>query len=122
MMSLEAIRALNEKIAIEAENLSLEPYTPAGPDETDDYPPFPFPSLGKIPEGWEETESFFVDKTGVGRESEPALTIEQFRTLLHDHIADHPSHAYAITEEGPFQLVVSALVRSRAAIAKTLNR
>lgn len=121
MMSLEQIIALNEQIAAEARQEGLQPYTPAGPDETDQYPPFPFPNLGQVPDGWEEADTFFVDKTGVGRSSEPALTIEQFRTLLYDYIADHPDHAYAITEEGPFQVVVSALRRTRDSINKCLG-
>ncbi len=121
MMSLEQIIALNEQIAAEAQQKGLQPYTPSGPEETDEYPPFPFPNLGRIPDGWEEAESFWVDKTGVGRSSEPALTIEQFRTLLYDHISDHPDHAYAITEEGPFQVVVSALRNVRSEIVRVTS-
>lgn len=120
-MSLEQIVALNERIAAEAQQADKEPYTPGSPDDVDAYPPFPFPNLGHVPEGFEVADTFFVDKTGMGRSYEPALTIEQFRTLLYDHIADHPDHAYAIIEEGPFQVVVGALQRVREDVRTTLE-
>lgn len=112
-MSLEAIIALNERIAADAAENHLAPFVPDGPEDADSWPPFPFPSLGQVPDGWEAAEHFLVDATGGGRTSEPALTVEQFRTCLRDHITDHPDHGYAITEEGPFQLVVSALRSTR---------
>ena len=121
MMSLEQIVALNAKIAAEARQAGTEPYVPRCADEVDDYPPFPFPNLGQVPTGYEVTDRFFVDKTGLGRSSEPALTIEQFRTLLYDHITDHPDHAFAIVEEGPFQVVVGALRRVREDVEHILG-
>lgn len=120
MWSLETIKAINAEIEAEAEEKNLEPYNPSGPDEIEEMESFPFPSLGGVPDGWEETESFWVDHTGWGKSSEPALTIGQFRSLLYDHVADNPDDAYAITEEGPFQLVVSALRRVRSEVADTL--
>lgn len=121
MMSLEAIIALNKQAAAEAEKKKLVPFVPNGPDDTDQWPPFPFPNLGRVPDGWEVAERFFVDKTGWGRHSEPALTIEEFRTFVYDHILDHPEHGYAIIEEGPFQVIVAALKRTRRDIADRLN-
>ena len=111
MMSPETIRALNEQAAAEAAEKQRVPFVPDGPDDAERWPPFPFPNLGDHrPPGWEITDgSFFVDKTGLGRPTEVALTVERFRNLLRDYIAENPGHGFAITEEGPFQLVVSAM-------------
>jgi hypothetical protein len=122
MMSLEAIIALNNQIAEEAAKKHLVPFVPDGPDDVEKWPPFPFPNLGRVPDGWEVAERFFVDKTGWGRSSEPALTVDEFRMSVHDHIMDHPDHGYAIIEEGPFQVIVAALQRSRREIADRLKR
>jgi hypothetical protein len=76
MMSLEAIRYVNQQIGARAAQEGLVPYVPFNADETDYYPPFPFPHLGYYqPDDWERTEAhWFIDKTGWGREEEPALT------------------------------------------------
>jgi hypothetical protein len=51
---------------------------------------------------------WFVDKTGLGHEWEPALTVEQFKRQLREYVGEHPGHGFAITEEGEFQVYVSA--------------
>ncbi len=121
MMSLEAIIAINNQAAAEAEKKRLSPFVPSGPDATNDWPPFPFPSLGRVPDGWEVAETFFVDATGHGRQGEPALTIEEFRSQIFNNITDHPDHGYAIIEEGPFQVIVAALQRTRHDVANRLK-
>jgi hypothetical protein len=121
MMSLEAIIAINNRIAEEAAAKHLEPFLPSSPDDTDNWPPYPFPNLGRVPDGWEVTEEFFVDKTGFGRHSEPALTIDEFKTFAYDHILDHPEDGFAVIEEGPFQMVVAALKRTRQDVADVLE-
>lgn len=117
MMSLESIIALNERIAAEAAEEGLVPFVPGSPEAIDLYPPFPFPNLGYlIPKGWEKTDdSWFVDKTGWGRDDEHALSVEQFKRVLRSYIAEHPEHGLAITEEGEFQLYVSAFRPKRQA-------
>jgi hypothetical protein len=52
-----------------------------------------------------------VDKTGHGLDLEPALTWKQFRKRLVGYILRHPQDGFAITEEGEFQVVVSAFRR-----------
>jgi hypothetical protein len=121
MMSLEAIIALNNRIAEEAAAKHLEPFVPNAPDDTDNWPPFPFPYIGRVPDGWEVTERFFVDKTGMGRQFEPALTIDEFRMFIYDHILDHPEDGYAIIEEGPFQVIVAAMKRTRRDLANRFD-
>ena len=108
MMSLEVIVAVNKQIAREAAWERLVPYVPYTADEVES--PFTFPNLGYfVPVGWQKTDAnWFVDKTGCGLDSEPALTWKQFRQRLTGYILRHPSHGFAITEEGEFQVVVSA--------------
>lgn len=114
MMGIEAIRALNQQAAIEAAELQVVPLIPFSVDDVDDWPPFPFPNCGDfVPHGWEITEAgWFVDATGVGQSWESALTVEQFKTELRKYISANPGHGFAITDEGPFQVVVSAFRRT----------
>lgn len=114
VQSLGVIRAINEEIAAEAAQEKLIPFVPDGPEDTDRWPPFPFPNLGYCePLGWNQTDqNWFVDATGRGAEAEPALTVRRFRKELRRYIAENPGHGFAITEEGEFQAVVSAFRRA----------
>lgn len=59
------------------------------------------------PKGWVRLErTFFVDSTGGGRESEPALTIEQFVKELEQLKKSQDHYAVAIREQGQFQVVI----------------
>jgi len=110
MMSLEVIIAVNQQIAREAAAEGLVPYVPFNVEEIDRCPPFLFPNIGYLePDGWEKTDkSWFADKYGCGLPWEPALTWDQFKRQLVGYILRHPGHGFAITEEGEFQVVVSA--------------
>ena len=110
MMSLAAIVSVNEEIAAEAARKGRVPFVPSSPKDVSRWPTFPFPNLGFYePKGWEKTDTcWFVDKTGLGYESEAALTVEGFKCELRGYIAANPRHGFAITEEGPFQAVISA--------------
>ena len=111
MMSIEVLIAVNNEIARKAAKQRLYPYVPSSTDEVES--PFSFPNMGSLkPGGWRKTgETWFVDKTGHGIDDEPALTWQQFRRRLAGYILRHPSHGFAITEEGEFQVVVSAFQR-----------
>jgi len=113
MMSLEVIIAINQEIAREAAAEGLVPYVPFSVEELDLCPSFPFPTIGYLqPDGWKKTDQhWFVDKFGCGLPWEPALTWDHFRRELRRYILRHPGHGFAITEEGEFQLVVSAFRR-----------
>lgn len=69
-----------------------------------------FPFLGTyIPRGWKRTErEFFVDSSGFGGPGEPALTLEKFLDQV------KPSHGYAVTEAGQFQVYVAEYIPPRA--------
>ena len=115
MMSLESIQALNEEIAAEAAAEKRVPFAPDGPTDVDRWPPFPFPNLGSyVPDNWQLLDvHWFVDKTGKGKDWEIALSVSQFREALRQHLSEHPGDGLAITEEGPFQAVVSAFRKQR---------
>jgi hypothetical protein len=111
MMSLDVIIAVNNEIAQEAAKRGLVPYTPFSADEVRS--PFTFPNIGPLkPRGWRKTgQTWFVDKCGHGLETEPALTWAQFRRQLAIYLLRHPSHGFAIVEEGEFQCVVGSFRR-----------
>ena len=111
MMSLEVLRAVNAEIAQQAAREGLVPYVPASADEATT--PFFCPNIGTLkPRGWRKAgASWFVDKTGHGETWEPALTWKEFRRQLAGYILRHPGHGFAITEEGEFQVVISAFRR-----------
>jgi len=118
MMGLESIVRLNSQIARDAALQRLVPFHPDNVDEIEDWPPFPFPNLGyHCPDGWAEDEDthWFCDKSGCGRDSEPALTINQLKRVLTDYLEDHPQAGFAIVEEGQFQVYVSAFLPTTAA-------
>lgn len=109
MMSLAAIVAVNEEIAAHAARQNRQPFVPSRPESVERWPPFPFPNIGYYePEGWEQVESWFIDKTGHGAEWEPAMTHRQFTETLRDYVKENPMHGFAIVEEGPFQVMIGA--------------
>ena len=109
MWCLEVIEYLNRQAGKTARKRRAAPFVPAGPENVENWPPFPFPNLGDFnPPGWEQTQSWFCDKTGWGRSDELALTWEQLKKRLQCYIMENPTHGFAITEEGQFQLYVTA--------------
>jgi hypothetical protein len=110
MMSLTVIRRVNADIAAEAARENRLPYMPWDAEEVERWTRCPLPNLGYYdPTGWERLEtSWFVDKTGVGLDWEPALTWKQFRRQLSEYVAENPGHGFGIVEEGEFQCVVAA--------------
>jgi hypothetical protein len=110
MMSLAVIRLVNEDIAQQAARERLVPYVPWDANEAEHWRRCPLPNLGYFePPGWERLEaSWFIDKTGVGQDWEPALTWKQFRRQLSEYVAENPGHGFGIVEEGVFQCVVAA--------------
>jgi hypothetical protein len=118
MWSLEVINYLNRKAARKARKRGATPFVPAGPENVENWPPFPFPNLGSYdPPGWKRTEeNWFVDKSGWGRSNEPALTWDGLKQHLQEYIAENPGHGFAITEEGQFQLYITAFRPARRAL------
>lgn len=121
MMSHAAIREISRDAAIRAARAERFPFTVEQEDLEDwkqkvksgRLPRLPFPHLGDyVPAGWRQTERepLFVDASGEGRESEPAMTI---RALICDgHLT--VGKAYAIVEVGQFQLYLGEFERDEA--------
>lgn len=110
MMSLRDIRNLSDKAAREAARQKKTPYVPFDADEVERLTSLPFPFLGRyVPKGWELVEELFCDATGMGYESEPALTVRALKEKLKAGL-EH-GYGYAILEAGQFQVYVGVFKR-----------
>ena len=98
MMGLEAIEAMSREAAQRAAELEQEPLVAfVNGDEA----VLKCPNLGDyVPGGWTLKEELFVDNSGFGSESEPALTAKQFLAKVKEGLG------YAIVEEGQFQVYI----------------
>lgn len=108
-MDPSTIKALEDEQAKKAARSKKKPYVPFDGDEIRGYAtngkPFPFPNIGSYrPKGWTLVEELFCDKSGLGEDWEPALTIDQLKNKLLEHMQSDKDYGYAITSEGPFQL------------------
>lgn len=110
MMSGQAIRALSDEMAAKAAEEGQEPLVPNTTHEgVDDDSLRRIPFLGDYePPGWELVEEGFVDKSGFGTASEPAMTWRQFVDWVQQHLDTDPDTGFAITSEGQFQVYVGA--------------
>jgi hypothetical protein len=98
MYSLEYIKALQDESTLKAKAEGLEPYI-ARCDKDENV--LRCPDLGYyLPDGWDRSELYFVDNSGFGSESEPALTINQFLNKVKQ------GFGYAIYEAGQFQVYI----------------
>lgn len=85
--------------AEEAKVNNIEPYI-AVSDEDEGV--FSCPNISNLAElkGWKKVKEYFVDSSGFGSESEPALTPKQFVAKVKE------GFGYAIVSEGQFQVYV----------------
>lgn len=98
MYSVKVIGEMNLKAKNHAKAKGIVPLT-AKYDK--DEAVFSCPDLGNyIPKGWKLLKQYFVDSSGFGRTSEPALTAGQFQ----DNIKE--GKGYAIIEAGQFQVYI----------------
>jgi hypothetical protein len=105
MMSLATIKELSRKAARQAAREHLIPLMVQAEDldHIEIYIRH-IPNLGTYaPEGYVKVDEYFVDKTGLGYEDEPAMTFGAFCKRLKEN---GPGYGYAITEEGQFQIYV----------------
>ena len=109
MWSLEVINYLNRQTGKTARKRGV---LPAGPENVENWPRF-------HSQRWETTtrqvgsrlkagSAIKPDGVVTGRHDEPALTWEQLKRQLQEYIAENPGHGFAITEEGQFQLYITA--------------
>jgi len=124
MMGLETIRAMNDEACEKAQQERVRPVLLTQLDkdlaESGDYDRISrFPHIGGyLPEGYSRRDitgrsgvydgdnegygAFFVDATGMGSLSEPALTVDQFIKEL------EVGAYYAIIEAGQFQVKIAS--------------
>jgi hypothetical protein len=96
MMSYASIVHLNAQIA--RKSVGVRPKQALVDGQIDHVP-----NIGRVKrfKGLRVTNTYFVDKTGMGSAREAALTIDAFQQKV---IA---GRYYAVTEEGPFQVYVT---------------
>jgi len=114
MLDLATIHEMAAEAAQEAAQEGKEPYEywdgePIGP-------PFHFPFLGDyVPDGWRKRDNdLFVDKSGWGAPTEPAMTVDALvAEIKRLQCAAPPDKrlGFAITQEGEFQLYVGVYER-----------
>ena len=111
MMSINQIAAMLDEQARHAARAKKTPYVPFDAKEIEGYRAFPFPNIGSYrPKGWKLVETFMCDSSGMGDESEPALTIRQLKARL---LLDlDKGYGYAIVAVGQFQVVLGAFQKT----------
>lgn len=99
MYSLEVIQAMQDEHTVKAKKLKLKPYIALC--DKDEHV-FKMPFMGSYsPKGFKITDNkYFVDNSGFGSKSEPALTANQFLNKVKKGLA------YGIYEAGQFQVYV----------------
>jgi hypothetical protein len=107
MMSLSQIRYESARAARKAARTKKQPYLFEEEDRaTMMEKSNAIPNLGNyVPKGWELVETYFVDSSGFGNDSEPAMTIERFIAAM------KPGYGYAVIEAGEFQVVIGEFFR-----------
>ena len=104
MFDLSTIKAMNREAGKLARDSGKEPFLLRS--ETDRALLRQIPNFGSYrPKGWRLVKTYFVDSSGFGGEDEPALTYNQFirQTKV--------GRAYAIVEEGQFQVNIGEFVK-----------
>lgn len=103
MIDGHTLRAMNRKAMRQSQREGREPFVFTG-----DKAAIRIPFIGKrTPRGWRRTdrEHLFVDLSGFGLDSEPALSQRLFLEAL------TPGFAYGLIEQGQFQGYVGEFYR-----------
>jgi hypothetical protein len=104
MMDLRTIRHLEEEAAKKAKRTKKRPLVPADAASVPDVIRG-IPNLGSyVPPGWKKVEDLFVDKSGLGGENEPAMTLGKLVSWVQHHV--DRGYGYGLTSEGQFQVYV----------------
>ncbi len=112
MYGLETIIEMNREAGDRARDAGLEPFHLERAPQLDLMPPFPFPSLGddsvEVSKRYEHIVDLFCDKSGMGADDEPALSIPQLMEKLRSLLRENKETGLrlAIVEEGQFQLYI----------------
>lgn len=99
MYDIKTIKHMNNEASEKAEKSGLLPYIA---EKDYDEKVKSCKRLGDyIPKGYKIVNTYFVDNSGFGSESEPALTFRQFLNKV------RKGFGYAIGEVGQFQLYIN---------------
>ncbi len=113
MMSGGAIMALANQQAEKAAKRKLEPrvfFDAADIEQNCGR----IPNIGSYrPPGWTLEENKMVDKSGMGDEGEPALTLRGYKQWLSQYLEGSETVGWAIIEEGQFQIVVGRFTQEK---------
>ncbi len=71
--------------------------------------------------GYECIDELFVDSSGFGVESEPALTVSSFETKVKNLLKEHGTLYTCITEAGMFQVYVGFFTKTGKKVAKRVK-
>ena len=109
MLSPTDIQEQNDLAVERATSANQVPYLPFDQTEVIRWRArsgFPFPVLGDyIPPNYERVDSLFVDSSGLGKRTEPALTIDELCDYIELYLDENRS--YAIRDVGQFQVYVN---------------
>ena len=110
MMSLEIIQSLSAETGLKARRQKRVPYVFSDASAVEQLGSLRGPSIPNLgdycPKGWELVETLFVDSSGWGDPSEPAMTQAQFRQWVADRFNEGKTYGYAVVESGQFQVYV----------------
>ena len=97
-MSSEQINAYSDTMTRKAKRAGTVPKIFTEEDEVGD-----IPALGKhTPRGWTLLDTYFVDSSGFGQPGEPAMSRNEFISL----VEGLPGFGWGIVEAGQFQVYV----------------
>ena len=116
MMDLATIKHLSSQAARKAQRQKKSPLVLAEPEDADSLgdPGYQIPNLGDYrPKGWKMIEHWLCDKSGMGAEYEPALTIRQLKERIKDNITEGKIYGYGMIEEGQFQVVLGVFEKTK---------
>lgn len=104
MWCLETIKMINDSSVETAKVNNLKPCVITSRRQIYDRQ-FDCPMLGDACDTVDQThvDRLFVDISGIGHPSEPALTMSQFQNKLEDLFTQHGSLAIALSEHSQFQ-------------------
>ena len=106
MLSMDQIVSMAEDQGKKAKKAGYKPYI-LKHLHVDTLQTFPFPNVGDYrPAGWELLQYRTCDKTGMGDEDEPAMTVRGLKEWIKQLQRSDDNYAMAIIEEGEFQVVI----------------
>ena len=111
MFSGDTIVQINAEAALAAAAKNLVPFIPWDANEIDvlgaDFLR-KIPNIGSldVSDAWEEINTVLVDSSGLGSESEPALTVRGVLAFIKEQITESTSRGFALVSTGQFQVVL----------------